>query len=231
LHYWLVMPAAGSGQRFGRELPKQYMPLAGRTVIECALAPFLADPRCQGICVALAAADERFNALPFAAETRVSTVLGGEQRADSVLAALEWLTAGDDEWVLVHDAARPCITRADIDALLDAAGSDAVGALLAVPLADTLKREGAGRALETPSRESLWRALTPQMFRLGALRKALRSARAADQSPTDEAQALEWMGQQPRLVAGSALNLKVTTAADLALAAAILSSRNGENSR
>jgi len=221
------MPAAGSGQRFGQELPKQYMPLAGRTVIEYSLAPFIADPRCTAIVVALAATDGRFASLRVAGESRVSTVAGGALRADSVLAGLEAIEAADDEWVLVHDAARPCVSRAEIDALLDAVADDEVGGLLAVPLADTLKREAAGRACETPSRDSLWRALTPQMFRLGVLRAALQAARAAGRSPTDEAQALEWQGRQPRLVAGSALNLKITTAADLLLAAAILS-QHGE---
>jgi 2-C-methyl-D-erythritol 4-phosphate cytidylyltransferase len=225
LRYWLVMPAAGSGQRFGQELPKQYMPLAGRTVIECSLAPFLADPRCSAVVVAVAASDQRFALLQVAKEARVSSVTGGAQRADSVLAALESIHAGDDDWVLVHDAARPCVTRAEIDALLECAGSDAAGGLLAVPLADTLKREQAGRVHATPSRESLWRALTPQMFRLGALRSALQAARIAGRIPTDEAQALEWQGQKPRLVAGSAMNLKITTAADLLLAGAILSQR------
>jgi 2-C-methyl-D-erythritol 4-phosphate cytidylyltransferase len=225
LHYRLVMPAAGSSRRFGQELPKQYMPVGGRTVIEWSLAPFLADSRCLGIVVAIAAADARFAALPVARAPKVQAVPGGLQRADSVLAGLESLRTPDDEWVLVHDAARPCVSREEIESLLVTAGSDAVGGLLAVPLADTLKREAAGRAQETPSRESLWRALTPQMFRLGALRSALRQARAAQRVPTDEAQALEWLGQQPRLVAGSPLNLKITTAADLALAAAILSQR------
>lgn len=219
------MPAAGSSQRFGQELPKQYMPVAGRTVIEWSLAPFLADPCCLGIVVAIAANDKRFGALPVARAAKVQAVTGGEHRADSVLAGLEALHAVDDEWVLVHDAARPCVSQQEINALLEAAGADAVGGLLAVPLADTLKREAAGRVQETPSRESLWRALTPQMFRLGALRSALIQARAARRVPTDEAQALEWQGQQPRLVAGSPLNLKITTAADLALAAAILSQR------
>lgn len=219
------MPAAGSGQRFGRELPKQYVMLAGRTVIEWSLAPFLADSRCQGIVVAIASGDERFGQLPVARESRLSTVPGGAQRADSVLAALESLRAPDDEWVLVHDAARPCVSGGEISALLEAGSGDAVGGLLAVPLADTIKREAGGRVRETPSRDSLWRALTPQMFRLGALRSALQAARAAGRTPTDEAQALEWLGQPPRLVAGSALNLKITTAEDLALAAAILSQR------
>jgi 2-C-methyl-D-erythritol 4-phosphate cytidylyltransferase len=229
LRYWLVMPAAGSGQRFGQELPKQYRPLAGRTVIEYSLAPFLADSRCVGAVIAIAANDRRFAELALAQEPRLRTVTGGEQRADSVLSALESLQAPDEDWVLVHDAARPCVSCGEIDALLAAAGTDAVGGLLAVPLADTLKRELSGRVRETPSRESLWRALTPQMFHLGALRSALQAARNAGRSPTDEAQALEWAGQQPVLVAGSPQNLKITTAADLELAAAILLQR-GEHS-
>jgi 2-C-methyl-D-erythritol 4-phosphate cytidylyltransferase len=203
------------------------MPLAGRTVIECSLAPFIADPRCAQIVVAVSATDTRFADLRVAREAKVSTVAGGAQRADSVLAGLESMRTDDDEWVLVHDAARPCVCAAEIDALLEAAGSDEVGGLLAVPLADTLKREAAGRVCETPSRDSLWRALTPQMFRLGALRAALQAARDAGRSPTDEAQALEWQGRRPRLVIGSALNLKITTAADLLLATAILSQRGG----
>lgn len=220
------MPAAGSGQRFGPELPKQYMPLAGRTVIEWALAPFLADVRCEQLIVALAIGDPRFAALPSARDSRVSTIAGGAQRSDSVLAALEAAAAAEDDWVLVHDAARPCVTRAQIDALLDAVEHDAVGALLALPLADTLKRsDAAGRAIDTPSRESLWRAQTPQAFRFGPLRTALRAARAANRTPTDEAQAMEWQGQAARLVPGSASNLKITEATDLALAATVLAQR------
>lgn len=220
------MPAAGSGQRFGPERPKQYMPLAGRTVIEWALQPFLADPRCVQLVVALAGGDEHFNTLATSHDPRLQCVTGGAQRCDSVLAALESITSGDEEWVLVHDAARPCVTRAEIDALLDAAAADATGALLAQPLADTLKRsDAAGRVLDTPPRESLWRAQTPQAFRLGPLRAALRAARAANRVPTDEAQAMEWRGLPARLVPGSATNLKITEASDLALAAAILAQR------
>jgi 2-C-methyl-D-erythritol 4-phosphate cytidylyltransferase len=226
LRYRLIMPAAGSGQRFGPRLPKQYMPLAGRTVIECALGPFLADERCVQLIVALAAGDARFAALPVAREPRLHQVTGGARRCDSVLAALEAVAATEDEWVLVHDAARPCVTRAEIDALLDAAAGDAVGALLALPLADTLKRGDAlGRVMDTPPREALWRAQTPQAFRLASLRAALHAARAANRTPTDEAQAMEWQGQCPRLVPGSALNLKITEATDLALAATILAQR------
>ncbi|HXC58767.1 MAG TPA: 2-C-methyl-D-erythritol 4-phosphate cytidylyltransferase [Steroidobacteraceae bacterium] len=220
------MPAAGSGLRFAADLPKQYLPLAGRTIIECALQPFLADGRCVQLVVALAAGDARFAQLPAAGNPRVSVVTGGAQRSDSVLAALLSIAAADDEWVLVHDAARPCVTRAEIDALLAAAKMDPVGALLAQPLADTLKRGAAdGRVRETPARDALWRAQTPQAFRLGPLRTALTAARAAGRVPTDEAQAMEWQGQLPLLVSGSALNLKITEVTDLALAAMVLAQR------
>lgn len=220
------MPAAGSGVRFGQILPKQYMSLAGRTVIEWALAPFIRDSRCEQIVVALAADDERFGALPLPAGARVITVRGGAQRADSVGAALAAVDGADDDWVLVHDAARPCVTTLEVEALLrDAEGSTA-GALLALPLADTLKRASPGRrVLDTPSRESLWRALTPQMFTRGMLRRALGAAREQGRVPTDEAQAVEWMGGQPLLVPGDPQNLKITEAADLALAESILNHR------
>jgi 2-C-methyl-D-erythritol 4-phosphate cytidylyltransferase/2-C-methyl-D-erythritol 2,4-cyclodiphosphate synthase len=228
VQYWLVMPAAGSGRRFGGPVPKQYLPLAGRCVIEHALAPFLADPRCRGIIVALDAADRGFGALAVAKEPRVRQVAGGLRRCDSVRKALAALQAPADAWVLVHDAARPCLASADLDALLAAVGQDPVGGLLAVPLADTLKRAaGAERVLETPARVGLWRALTPQMFRLGMLREALQAAEAAGREPTDEAQAIEWLGLAPKLVAGSGSNIKVTTPADLPLAAAVLGHGQG----
>lgn len=223
MRYWLVMPAAGTGRRFGAATPKQYLRVAGRLVIEHALAPFLADPRCQQIVVALDAVDSCFGALPLAADPRVSAVTGGKERSDSVRNALGALTAGAQDWVLVHDAARPCLTRADIDVLLAAVREDAVGGLLGVPLADTIKRaDAAQRVVETPARESLWRALTPQMFRRDLLDRALAAADSAGRKPTDEAQAVEWLGFAPRLVAGRADNLKITTPADLGLAAAVL---------
>jgi len=121
-------------------MPKQYMPLAGSTVIEHALAPFLADPRCRQIIVALDPADVRFRTLPPARDPRVQVVPGGAQRCDSVRNALQAIAAADDDWVLVHDAARPCVARSDVDTLIAAVAGDAVGGLLAVPLADTLKR-------------------------------------------------------------------------------------------
>lgn len=220
------MPAAGSGARFGQTVPKQYRALAGRTVIEWALAQFILDPRCAQIVVALAAEDERFGALALSGDPRLATVTGGAQRSDSVAAALAAVEGGDEDWVLVHDAARPCVTAEEVEALLRSAGASPAGALLALPLADTLKRATPERrVMETPSRESLWRALTPQMFRRGMLREALLAARAQGRMPTDEAQAVEWMGGQPLLVPGNPQNLKVTEAADLALAESILSRR------
>jgi 2-C-methyl-D-erythritol 4-phosphate cytidylyltransferase/2-C-methyl-D-erythritol 2,4-cyclodiphosphate synthase len=220
------MPAAGSGRRFGSATPKQYFPLAGRSVIEHALAPFIADVHCRGIVVALDAADEIFVSLEVAGEPRVAHVVGGARRCDSVRAALGAIEAADDDWVLVHDAARPCLSRADLDALLATLSADAVGGLLAAPQSDTLKlADEFQRVQKTPPRDGLWRALTPQMFRLGLLRQALHAANAAGREPTDEAQAIEWLGHAPKLVAGSPANVKVTTPADLQLAAAILGGR------
>lgn len=222
MRYWLVMPAAGSGSRFGGDQPKQFVPLAGASVIEHALAPFLADERCQGAVVALDAADAVFAQLPVARHARLRQVSGGARRCDSVRLALDAVAGADTDWVLVHDAARPCVTRQDIDRLLAELAGDPVGGLLAVRLSDTLKRVDATglRVADTPPREGLWRALTPQMFRLGMLRKALAAAEATSREPTDEAQAIEWLGFAPRLVAGNPGNIKITTPGDLRLASA-----------
>ena len=220
--YWLVMPAAGIGRRFGADRPKQYAPLRGRTVIEWALAPFLTDSRCTGAVVALAEDDPYWTAI---APPAVLVTAGGQERSHSVrngLAALADRAAGDD-WVLVHDAARPCLSRQDLDRLLAELGAHPVGGLLATPAADTLKRADASQNVQqTVDRTGLWRALTPQMFRYARLCEALDRAHAAGRVPTDEAQAIEWLGDVPRLVAGAAANLKITSAADLAIAAALL---------
>ncbi len=230
MRYWLVMPAAGTGRRFGAETPKQYAPLEGRTVIEWALAPFLGDARCARIVVALASADEHWGRLPL--RTRALTAPGGAERSASVRSALASLQdeAAADDWVLVHDAARPCLDTLDLERLVRRLSEHAVGGLLAVRVADTLKR-GAGEGSEaaviaTQDRAGLWRALTPQMFRYGLLCAALDAAHGAGRSPSDEAQAVEWHGAQPLLVEGAASNLKVTTADDLVLASAILKARH-----
>jgi len=247
MRYWLVMPAAGAGRRFGAPLPKQYAPLEGRTVIEWALAPFLADGRCAAVVLALAADDvagarlatraREGDAVGASGGPALSVVTGGEQRSHSVrrgLAALEGRAAAGD-WVLVHDAVRPCLEVQDLERLLAVLGTHPLGGLLAVPAADTLKRAqerqpgpAAAQApvvSQTVERSGLWRALTPQMFRYRSLCAALDRAHASGRSPTDEAQALEWVGERPLLVAGSATNLKITTAPDLLLAAAVLQSR------
>jgi 2-C-methyl-D-erythritol 2,4-cyclodiphosphate synthase/2-C-methyl-D-erythritol 4-phosphate cytidylyltransferase len=247
MHYWLVMPAAGSGSRFGAASPKQYAQLAGRTVIEWALAPFLADGRCTGIVVALAPQDgewariaARLPLVDPGARPPVTAVAGGTHRSLSVRGALAALAgrAAAEDWVLVHDAARPCLESQDLERLLAELAPQSVGGLLATPAADTLKRaaEGAAgaagtRVAETVDRARLWRALTPQMFRYERLCSALDAAHAAQRFPTDEAQALEWQGEQPRLVPGAASNLKITTAEDLLLAAAILRSRHTSQAR
>lgn len=227
--YWLVMPAAGSGRRFGVEIPKQYAPLRGRTMIEWALAPFIDDARCAGIIVAVAADDTYWQPSTFPA--KVSTAIGGPARGDSVrraLAALEGRAAPND-WVLVHDAARPCLDRADRDRLLEQLADHPVGGLLATPLSDTLKQSSQdGRVEATVDRAGLWRALTPQMFRYAALCAALDAAARSGRSPTDEAQAMEWQGAEPVVVSGSAANVKVTTAHDLQLAADWLARESGD---
>jgi 2-C-methyl-D-erythritol 4-phosphate cytidylyltransferase len=295
MRYWLVMPAAGVGRRFGNTKPKQYAPLQGRTVIEWALAPFLADPSCAGVSISLAADDPYWGEVADRLAKLAGHVPeiiragGGVERSHSVrkgLAALGTRAAAED-WVLVHDAARPCLSPNDLQHLLDRLISHPVGGLLATPAADTLKRAstelestkeltrsiaqprssaeprraaeprssaeprrvaearagaetrtGAKPSLtsashagadplvaQTVDRSGLWRALTPQMFRYEMLCDALDRSIAAGRMPTDEAQALEWVGEHPVLVQGSAANIKITSADDLVLAAALLNAR------
>lgn len=222
---WAVVPAAGTGRRMGAGLPKQYLPLGGRTVLEHALAPLLACGDLAGLVLALAADDRIWPTLPLASDPRIRTVIGGAERADSVLHALQALPAAAQDWVLVHDAARPCLDAADLQRLRQAMAADPVGGLLAVPVVDTLKRESDGRSVATVDRRTLWRAQTPQLFRYGLLRQALESARQAGRRVTDEASALEQAGHAPRLIAGADTNIKLTRPDDCILAAQILRSR------
>ena len=284
MRYWLVMPAAGVGRRFGESIPKQYADLHGRTVIEWSLAPFLYDSRCLGVVVVLGHKDAYWpsvaSRLPDVTDTtrasganlaaaladatrvaervaertgdaanegftdpglslptepavtlpKVTTTPGGGERSHSVrngLAALAGRAASDD-WVLVHDAARPCVSRQDVDRLLERANTHAVGGILAAPAADTLKRAGENKEIiQTIDRTSLWRALTPQMFRYGRLCEALDRAHGEGRTPTDEAQALEWLGERPLVVEGSTTNLKITGADDLVIAKALLAAHAG----
>jgi 2-C-methyl-D-erythritol 4-phosphate cytidylyltransferase len=222
---WAVVAAAGRGERYGGRTPKQYLRLAGRPVLSWSLRALLAEPSIDAVVVALAEGDRRFARLPEAKDARVRTCRGGARREHSVASALQALgaRARDEDWVLVHDAARPCLRRSDLRALMAGVAGDPVGGLLAVPLADTLKSaDGEGRSARTVPREGLWRALTPQMFRYGLLRRALALCLDRDRGVTDEAAAIELLGLRPRLVHGRADNLKVTHREDLALAAGVL---------
>jgi len=210
-------------------MPKQYLPLAGRTVIEWALAPFVERVDCAGIVVVLAQDDDRWNALALPHSTKVRVVrTGGAERSDSVLAGIQALKGqcADQDWVLVHDAARPCLRAEDLDRLIDTVRGDAVGGLLAAPVVDTLKRADAEQRVEaTVSREKLWRALTPQMFRYGVLSRALSEASQRRVPVTDEAQAVELLNLRALLVTGSADNFKITIAEDLERAERVLAER------
>ncbi len=225
---WALVPAAGSGRRFGGEVPKQYLRVAGKPLIAHALNALLAHPAIDGAVVALAASDPHWPGWTVLHDKPVVICTGGGERADSVLAALQALPPGvaEDALLLVHDAARPNLRADDIDKLIAAAEACVDGAILAAPVRDTLKRaRDDGRIAATEPRERLWRALTPQAFRRDLLRRALLAARADGVIATDEAMAVERLGLHPMLVEGREDNLKVTTPADLALAAFLLENR------
>jgi 2-C-methyl-D-erythritol 4-phosphate cytidylyltransferase len=229
INYWVVMPAAGSARRMGAVVPKQYLPLAGRTVIEWSLAPFLQREQIVGVVVVISDGDPRWSQTPLAGHAKIITTPGGSERMDSVLAGLRALEtrAAASDWVLVHDAARPCLSNADLDRLLTELTNDDVGGLLAAPVVDTLKRaDDDQRVAQTVSREKLWRALTPQMFRFELLRRALLSAVDNRVAVTDEAQAVEALGLRPKLIAGDADNVKITLPEDLPRAERILRARS-----
>lgn len=207
----------------GADVPKQYLALAGRTVVEHAIERACAHPWVCGAVVALAASDRWFEALPVAA--RVERAAGGAERADSVRNALDALAsrAGERDRVLVHDAVRPCLHPDDLDRVIREAHASEDGALLGTPVRDTMKRVSGGRVAGTVARESLWHALTPQVFPLGALRQALERAARDGVTVTDESQAMERAGYRPRVVPGRSDNLQITRPEDLDLAAFFLS--------
>lgn len=229
---WAVVPAAGVGRRMSSRIPKQYLALLGRAVIGWSLETVLTDERVAGAVVALGAEDGWWAHEDFRSAKPVHRVDGGEERADSVLSALRYLAdgvAGTDDWVLVHDAVRPCLTTGELRRLLDAGLAHDGGALLAVPVRDTLKRSGPGTVVaHTASRDQLWQAQTPQLFPLRPLLAALEAARGAGDVVTDEAQAMERAGFAPLLVEGESTNLKITRPGDLPLAESILRARRAE---
>jgi 2-C-methyl-D-erythritol 4-phosphate cytidylyltransferase len=221
---WFVIAAAGRASRYGGPVPKPYLRIAGRTLLEHGLRVLNSIAGISGGVAVLASGDRRFERLPQSIRRRVVAVAGGATRAASVLIALQALiTARADDCVLVHDAARPCLQRKDVETLIAACRRDPVGGLLAVKVADTLKQAGKdGRSQRTLPRELLWRAQTPQMFRHGRLVHALTRALAEGFEATDEASAIEKLGLKPLLVEGSPLNVKITRPADLAFAEAAL---------
>ncbi|WP_022948780.1 2-C-methyl-D-erythritol 4-phosphate cytidylyltransferase [Methylohalobius crimeensis] len=220
LRFWAVVPAAGVGKRMRVGVPKQYLSLAGRSVLEHTLASLLAVARLDRIMVALAPTDPYWPELAVASDSRIATTAGGKERADSVLAGLRALAevAHDEDWVLVHDAARPCLKPEDAERLIESLCDDPVGGILALPSVDTLKEVADGRIGATLDRSRVWRALTPQMFRYRVLRDALEKALAAEEAVTDESAAVEWAGLRPRIVEGSPDNIKITRPEDLPLA-------------
>jgi len=222
--YFALIPAAGGGTRFGGAIPKQYQMLGARTMLEHAVEAMLGDQRIERVLIVVAPSDGRWARIGFDRRVAVATV-GGESRAESVRNGLKALPgAADNDWVLVHDAARPCLTRQDLVRLLDRVGNDPIGGLLALQVTDTVKRGIEFRVEQTLRRDETWLAMTPQLFRVGTLKKALE-AHAKTHEVTDESAAIERMGLKPLLVAASPTNIKVTTRGDFTIAEAILRSQ------
>ncbi|MEZ8085773.1 MULTISPECIES: 2-C-methyl-D-erythritol 4-phosphate cytidylyltransferase [Vibrio] len=219
-----VVPAAGVGSRMKADRPKQYLKIHGKTILEHTIEKLLSHPQVAQIVVAISDDDPYYPDLALNLNPQVIRVSGGSERADSVLSALNYIAEQQlSDWVMVHDAARPCVQLSDIDKLISGAMSHDVGAILAAPVRDTMKRGAQGQIEHTVERADLWHALTPQMFRAKPLWKALSEALQQGASITDEASAFEWKGLSPALVAGRSDNFKITQPEDLALAEFYLS--------
>lgn len=219
---WAIVPAAGSGLRMGADRPKQYLSLLGRPVLQLTLERLGSFAPLQGLLVGIAPDDPYWPTIPKKDVPRLlGSFAGGAERARTVLNGLQALArhAADSDWVLVHDAVRPCVRHSDIQALLAVRESHPDGGLLGLKMADTVKRtDDTGSIMETVPRDGLWRALTPQLFPIGVLREALTLALEAKVAVTDESSAVEHLGRRPRMVAGHADNIKITVPGDLALA-------------
>ncbi len=223
-----IVPAAGVGKRMQADCPKQYLALHGKAVLEHTLERLLDHPRIDKVLVALSPDDEYFDDLILSRDPRVQRVPGGKERADSVLSALQHCQS--EQWALVHDAARPCITQSDLDQLIAFADQHQQGVMLGSLVRDTMKRTDAqGNVIATVERELLWHALTPQLFPVSQLRPNLAAALAAGVAVTDEASAMEWAGSPPRLIPGRADNLKITRPEDMALAALYLGQQSKQD--
>ena len=218
---WAIIPAAGTGLRMHSEIPKQYLSFQGKTVIEHCLDRLLSHTEIDGAVVVLSEADRHWETIAYAAEKPLFTTTGGQQRHDSVYSGLTTLQYrfGNDAIALVHDAVRPLVSHRDLSNVIEAARQHTAGAILAAPVTDTLKRQGDNMEIAaTLSRDGLWRALTPQVFHLQPLLNALKQVIDKNLSITDDAEAVELMGHEPRLVAGEADNIKITAPGDLSLA-------------
>jgi len=224
-----LIPAAGCGSRFGGEVPKQYLTVCGKAVLAHSIRVFKSHPSIAGITVVLAENDQWFNSAVGSVSAEVETVTGGETRTESVRNGLRFIADRHPEttWVLIHDAVRPCLSRQILDRLLKQGLGSVEGAILAMPVGDTLKRVGkAQEIVATVDRHGLWAAQTPQLFRLAALSDAIDAALRDGCDLTDEASAMEYSGVRPKLVMGSVENIKITHPGDLAIAEAWLGSTN-----
>lgn len=233
--YWGVIPASGIGRRMGTELPKQYLMLHGKPLLQLTIERMVNHPRIAGVMVAVADHDDRWRALEKRLGDNVKWTIGGVERHHSVLNALKLLSAQAslEDWALVHDAARPCLRASDIDRLIDeveaASKAACVGGILAMPVSNTMKRASADKIIvKTVNRSGLWHALTPQMFRIGLLIEAIEHAMRQDFAITDDASAVESLGYAPRIVAGHPDNIKITIPQDLALAHLYLQQQRSE---
>jgi 2-C-methyl-D-erythritol 4-phosphate cytidylyltransferase len=228
LNYWVIIPAAGTGSRMQVGKPKQYLQIADKTILEHTLDCFAHHSAIKEIFVAIANNDSHWETLKIDNEVPVNKIEGGQERCHSVFNALLHILpmANDDDWVLVHDAARPCLRQQDLDLMLSSLVDDEVGGILAVPVKDTMKRANEhGRIAMTVDRNELWHAQTPQMFRVGLLFRSIKAALEQNQLITDEASAIELAGAKPMLIEGHTDNIKITQPEDLHQAQLILQSQ------
>ncbi len=224
---WGILPAAGSGSRMSLDVPKQYLSLGSKTVLETSLWRLLEHPLVEGVVVGINDQDKRWKSLTLNTDKPILRAQGGQHRSDTVTSCLQRLKnyGKQDQWVAVHDAARPCLRAADLDRLIRAALNHPVGAILASPVSDSLKCSDDGEHISgSVNRESLWQAQTPQIFRLEALLNALTKA-AVELNITDESSAMENQGLYAALVKGSSDNIKITQPGDLQLAIHILAAQ------
>lgn len=222
---WTIVPAAGIGTRMQVDRPKQYLKIRDHTILEHVVNCFSAIARIEKVVVVLHAKDHWWSTLPLLHSEKIFTVIGGQERVHSVLLGLKFLSdfADDNDFVLVHDAARPCIQASDVLRLVDELKDHDVGGLLGLPVVDTLKKIDNNNCVEkTISREHLWHAQTPQCFRYGILKRAIETALAENKIVTDESSAIEYLGLKPKMVLGDARNIKITFAEDVALAEKLL---------